>query len=151
MKDKHILGLSLLLVTLLVAASGCAGDSQAQSQQAPAQTAPPGATPANQTDAEPEPDEPEEDAIAIEVGTVELASMSSLYSTSATLRADKQATVTARTKGVIRELLVEEGDWVKKGQPLAILGRRRAEAVLRPGQDHLRQQAPRLRTGQRAA
>jgi len=45
----------------------------------------------------------------------------SLYSTSATLRADKRATVTARTQGGIRQLLKEEGDWVDEGQPMAIL------------------------------
>ena len=66
-------------------------------------------------------DEKDEDAIAIEVGTVARGTLSALYSTSATLRADKQATVTARTRGVIRQLLVEEGDWVKKDQKLAVL------------------------------
>jgi RND family efflux transporter MFP subunit len=65
--------------------------------------------------------EAEEDAIAIELGEVARGTLSAVYSTSATLRADKQATVTARTRGVIHQLLVEEGDWVKEGQPLAIL------------------------------
>jgi len=62
-----------------------------------------------------------EDAIAVEIGQVVRGSLASLYSTSATLRADKRATVTARTHGVVRELLVEEGDWVEEGQPLAVL------------------------------
>jgi RND family efflux transporter MFP subunit len=66
-------------------------------------------------------DDEAEDAIAIELGDVARGTLSSVYSTSATLRADKQATVTARTKGVIRKLLVEEGDWVKEGQQLAVL------------------------------
>ncbi len=66
-------------------------------------------------------DEKDEDSIAFEVGNVTRGTLSALYSTSATLRADKQATVTARTRGVIRQLLVEEGDWVKKDQKLAVL------------------------------
>jgi RND family efflux transporter MFP subunit len=67
------------------------------------------------------PDGAAEDAIAVELREVERNTLSALYSTSATLRADKQATVTARTRGVIHQLLAEEGDWVKQEQPLAIL------------------------------
>jgi membrane fusion protein (multidrug efflux system) len=44
-----------------------------------------------------------------------------LYSTSATLRAEAVATVTARTRGVVRQLMVEEGDRVTSGQTLALL------------------------------
>ena len=47
--------------------------------------------------------------------------MVALYSTSATLRADRRATVTTRTSGVLRTLHVEEGDLVREGQPLAEL------------------------------
>ena len=79
-----------------------------------------GATPAQAQEKDNDEDEAE-DAIAIEVGQVGRDTLSALYSTSATLRADKQATVTARTKGVIRQLLVEEGDWVEKDQKLAVL------------------------------
>jgi len=64
---------------------------------------------------------PAEDGIAVEVGRVTRGSLSALYSTSATLRADRQATVIARTQGVLKKLNVEEGDWVKEGQPLAVL------------------------------
>lgn len=63
----------------------------------------------------------EEPAIAVRVGDVALEPISSLYSTSATLRADRQATVIARTRGVIERLVVEEGDRVRAGQPLAYL------------------------------
>ena len=55
------------------------------------------------------------------MGQISRGTLSSVYSTSATLRADKQATVTARTRGVIHQLLAEEGDWVKQNQSLAIL------------------------------
>jgi membrane fusion protein (multidrug efflux system) len=66
-------------------------------------------------------EEAAEDAIAVELGPVSRGTLSSVYSTSATLRADKQATVAARTRGVVHQLLAEEGDWVKQNQSLAIL------------------------------
>jgi RND family efflux transporter MFP subunit len=66
-------------------------------------------------------DEKTETAIAVRVGEVMQEPISSLYSTSATLRADRRATVIARTRGVLRRLVVEEGDAVSAGQPLAYL------------------------------
>ncbi len=102
--------LGMLAVVLgLAAITGCGDPSQAQSG------------PGGGADQNAESQEPEEDAIAIRVGAVQRGALSSVYSTSATLRAEKRATVTARTKGVIRRLLVEEGAWVKKDQPLAVL------------------------------
>lgn len=65
--------------------------------------------------------EVETPGIAVEVVPATLRSMSDLYSTSATLRADRRATVVARTAGIIRRLLVEEGDRVVEGQELALL------------------------------
>jgi len=65
--------------------------------------------------------EKEEPAIAVRAGEVVREPISSLYSTSATLRADRQATVIARTRGVVERLAVEEGHRVSAGQPLAYL------------------------------
>jgi membrane fusion protein (multidrug efflux system) len=111
--EKWLAILGILTIALGLAMTlGCGDSSRAQSGSS-------GGTPTANQNADDE--EPEEDAIAIEVGAVAHGSLSSIYSTSATLRADKRATVTARTKGVIQMLLVEEGDWVKKDQPLAIL------------------------------
>jgi membrane fusion protein (multidrug efflux system) len=62
-----------------------------------------------------------EDAIAVDVALVAQDDISSLYETSATLRAERRATVIARTPGVIEQLLVEEGDTVTAEQPLARL------------------------------
>ena len=87
---------------MVVALTGCGGSGEATA-----------ATPAE--------GEPEEDAIAVRAAEASLSSLSELYSTTATLRADKQATVTARTVGVVQELLVEEGDLVTEGQALARL------------------------------
>jgi membrane fusion protein (multidrug efflux system) len=105
-KRRNLCSALLVFVLLIAGATGCGDVPQAQSG---------GGTPAEQSE------EPAEDAIAIELGSVTRGTLSAVYSTSATLRADKQATVTARTRGVIRKLLVEEGDWVKKNQSLAIL------------------------------
>ena len=65
--------------------------------------------------------EKEEPSIAVRVSKVVREPISSLYSTSATLRADRSATVIARTRGVVERLVVEEGDRVSSGQPLAYL------------------------------
>lgn len=65
----------------------------------------------------------EDPEIAVEVSRVERQAIASIYATSATLRADKRATVIARTAGVVERLRVEEGDRVRKGQALAVLER----------------------------
>ncbi|MDH3627871.1 MAG: efflux RND transporter periplasmic adaptor subunit [Acidobacteriota bacterium] len=61
------------------------------------------------------------EGIAVEAIPALQRPLSNLYTTSATLRADRHATVVARTAGVIRRLLVEEGDRVREGQELALL------------------------------
>lgn len=61
------------------------------------------------------------DTIPIRVSPVKREPLSSLYSTSTNLRAEKQATVTARTRGVVRRLVVEEGAQVAPGQDLVAL------------------------------
>jgi membrane fusion protein (multidrug efflux system) len=105
LQPRYVVPLSLFLVTAFTVGcggSGNAGDSGNGSG--------PGAGA-----------EKEEPAIAVKIGEVRLEPISSLYSTSATLRADRQATVIARTRGVVERLVVEEGDRVSSGQPLAYL------------------------------
>lgn len=63
----------------------------------------------------------ESEAIAVEVAAAVRRPLSSLYATSGVLRADRIATVTARTHGVVRRLLVEEGARVTEGQTLLLL------------------------------
>jgi membrane fusion protein (multidrug efflux system) len=101
-----LLAVAAALLLLLVTACGGSPDNASAStrRDSPAAQAP-----------------PEEDSIAVRVDEVRVAALSSIYSTSATLRADKQAVVTARTGGVVRKLVVEEGDRVDAGQPLAYL------------------------------
>lgn len=59
--------------------------------------------------------------IHVSVAPLVRGDMSSSYATSATLRAEKRASVTSRTRGVLEELLVEEGDAVTAGQVIARL------------------------------
>ncbi len=64
---------------------------------------------------------PPAEAVPVEVAETAREEMVALYSTSATLRAERRATVTTRTSGVLQTLRVEEGDRVREGQPLAEL------------------------------
>jgi RND family efflux transporter MFP subunit len=63
----------------------------------------------------------EQKAISVKIAEVSREEISSLYSTSATLRADRLATVIARTRGIVERLVVEEGDRVNSGQAMAYL------------------------------
>jgi RND family efflux transporter MFP subunit len=97
-----------IALSLLILVAGCGG------HEASGRGAPGGrGRPAN--------GEKEDPAIAVRVGEVVREPISSLYSTSATLRADRSATVIARTRGVVKRLVVEEGDRVSSGQILAHL------------------------------
>jgi membrane fusion protein (multidrug efflux system) len=94
----------ILSVLLLPALAGCGGSANGEERAAP------GASPT-----------PGPEKVPVEVALVREEPMAALYSTSATLRASRQATVTTRTGGVIRRLLLEEGQRVREGQTLAEL------------------------------
>ncbi len=117
------LALAVTWTTCLVLTQGChqapdAGASE-QAQQKKADTKktgdqhPHGERPGGRSE--------EQEGVLVRVEPVRVEPMASLYSTSATLRASQQATVTARTRGVVRRLAVEEGDRVAAGQALAYL------------------------------
>jgi len=92
---------------------------------------------------------PAADAIAVRVAAVVQQPLSSLYSTSASLRAERRAIITARARGVIQKLLVEEGDRVTAGQGLAELDneeQRIAVARARTTLDNLRRDLARSET-----
>jgi len=59
--------------------------------------------------------------IPVEIITPEIGEASSFYVTTATLSASSDAKINARTSGVIRKILHEEGDDVKAGEILLIL------------------------------
>lgn len=59
--------------------------------------------------------------IPVEVATTNRGDIAAYYSTTTTLEAEQEATVVAQVRGITRELLVEEGDLVRKGQVIARL------------------------------
>jgi RND family efflux transporter MFP subunit len=59
--------------------------------------------------------------IPVEVGATTIGSISSNYATTAVLEAKEEAFVVARASGIIEQIMVEEGDYVEKGQVLAKL------------------------------
>jgi len=60
-------------------------------------------------------------SIPVEVTTAEIGTAASYYVTTATLEPNSDATINARTSGVVREILHEEGDDVKAGEILLLL------------------------------
>ncbi|MEZ5544886.1 MAG: efflux RND transporter periplasmic adaptor subunit [Lysobacteraceae bacterium] len=76
--------------------------------------------------------------VVVETGAVALRPIEASYNATATLEAPNEASVVAKTSGVLLQLLVEEGDRVSAGQVLARLDSerqkldvQRAEAMLR--------------------
>lgn len=63
----------------------------------------------------------EEAAIPVEIGKVKQGAIDAAYRGTATLEAEDEATVMAKTSGVVRQILVEEGARVGAGQVLARL------------------------------
>ena len=69
-------------------------------------------------------------AVAVEVAPVARAPIAASYNGTATLSADHEAQVAAKTSGVLKKLYVEEGMTVKEGQLLAELDDASARAQL---------------------
>lgn len=63
----------------------------------------------------------EEDPVPVEIASVEVKNIRSFIGATATLEPEKQANVIAKIAGEVRSIQVEEGDWVKEGQLLALL------------------------------
>ncbi len=63
----------------------------------------------------------EEAAVPVEVARVTVGAIDAAYRGTATLEAEEEATVMAKTSGVVEEILAEEGSRVRKGQVLARL------------------------------
>lgn len=59
--------------------------------------------------------------IPVEAHTVKLGSVSAFYTSTASLEAEEEAQVVAKTNGIITKILVEEGTFVKAGTPLLTL------------------------------
>ncbi len=62
-----------------------------------------------------------EEAVPVELVAASSGAISSYLSSTSNLRARRDVEVTARVEGVVEDLLVEEGDFVRKGQALCTL------------------------------
>ena len=57
--------------------------------------------------------------VTVEAVEVSLGSISAYYSNTATLEAVNEASVVSKVRGIVQEIMVEEGDKIKKGQIIA--------------------------------
>ncbi len=78
-------------------------------------------------------------AIPVEVAEVTTGPIDATYRGTATIEATGEAVVVARTSGVVEEILVEEGDRVEAGQPLARLETERLELEVERSRANLAQ------------
>ena len=93
---SHLL-LALTLVALSLSTTSCSSDAQSKS-----------------------PDEEEEvPAVPVEAATVGTGEIAAFYTGTASLEAEEEALVVAKTGGVVMEVLTEEGRYVEEGQALA--------------------------------
>ena len=106
---------ALVLVALL---SACKGGGPADAQAKPADKAP--------------------EATPVEVAAASRRAIAASYTGTATLEPRAESQVVAKTSGVALEVLVEEGQQVKAGQPLVRLDADRARLALAQGEAQLR-------------
>jgi len=57
--------------------------------------------------------------IPVEVASVNRGDIAAYYSTTSTLEAEQEADVVSKVRGIVTNILVEEGDYVEKGEVLA--------------------------------
>jgi len=81
--------------------------------------------------------EPEEKPIPVELCLVEGRGISSYYRAASVIEADRLVELVSRTRGRVRVLNVEEGDWVTEGQILAELENDRERIQLRKAELNL--------------
>ncbi|MCW9709189.1 efflux RND transporter periplasmic adaptor subunit [Fodinibius salsisoli] len=66
-------------------------------------------------------DEDSTTAVPVEIAVANSGKISAYYSSTATLEADEEATVVAKVRGIVKNIYVEEGDYVQAGKILAQL------------------------------
>ena len=76
-------------------------------------------------------DKPEIMAVPVELALAQAHGISSYYRAASVIEADRMVELTCRTTGRVQNLMVEEGDWVKKGDVLAELENDREKIQLR--------------------
>lgn len=115
MKSRLWLMVALMAVVSL---NGCGGDANGEAE-----------SPAEQTEVM---------RVPVETQRVQLDSIAASYAGTAILEAEREATVVAKTSGVLLELLVEEGDIVEQGDVMARLEQAQQQLALEQAQAELR-------------
>jgi len=83
-------------------------------------------------------DDEDQVAVPVEVAAVILGDISSYFTGTATLEAEKETEVVAKVGGVVSRIYVEEGDFVKRGQALAKLDDERLSVQMEQATANLR-------------
>jgi len=81
----------------------------------------------------------EEDDVPVELHEVSRGEISSFVTATANLRALREVDVASRTDGIVKEMLAEEGDFVKEGQVLCRLDDTQLQIRLQSGLQRLAQ------------
>jgi len=100
----------LPVMILTVALAGC-GKDEGKPAAAAGQAGPAGA----------QRGQPEEQALPVAVQPAARGDIARHYEATATLEAEKEASILARVTGVVEKLLAEEGDEVREGAPLLVV------------------------------
>jgi RND family efflux transporter MFP subunit len=96
---RKLLPAVVAIVILAIASYGCGGDSQSKENG----------------------EEDKEPVVPVEVAAVSSGDISAYFTGTATVEAEEETGVVAKVSGVVEELYVEEGDYVKSGDVLAKL------------------------------
>jgi membrane fusion protein (multidrug efflux system) len=102
---------AILATLALFLGAGCSGGEDAQAQNPPH-----GGGSGGQGGGRGE--RPEQPPIPVAIATAERGNIATSYAATATLEAEKEATVLARVNGVVETLFAEEGDQLRAGEPL---------------------------------
>lgn len=96
---RSFLAVLFVLTALAIASYGCGGDSQSKENG----------------------EEDKEPVVPVEVAAVKSGDISAYFTGTATVEAEEETGVVAKVSGVVEEIYVEEGDFVKAGTVLAKL------------------------------
>lgn len=108
----------IALALLAIAAYGCGGESQSKENG----------------------EEEKEQVVPVEVGAVKTGDISAYFTGTATVEAEEETGVVSKVSGVVEELYVEEGDFVKAGTVLARLDDEMISVQLEQAKADLRKQ-----------
>ena len=109
MKTSHVVLLFLSLSLVVLPQLGCGNEAQSKTPE----------------------EEETEAAVPVEAAVVQIGSIDAVFTGTASLEAEEEASVVARAGGVVKEIFVEEGTYVKAGDPLAQLDEERLAIELR--------------------